>query len=165
MLIKPKPFTLTDMDGEVVDIILSRFPATVGREIAAKYPMSNMPKIGDYKVSHDTMIELMRHVAIPPKDPDGKPLAGVEPVRLQTREMIDSHLHDAETLMKVEHAMLEYNFSFFQKGRISDFFEEFVQMMLGRITATLTPSSAQSSTPEGQPSTSSEPSTISKTPS
>jgi hypothetical protein len=159
MLLKPKPFTLTDMDGEAVEVILSRFPATVGREIGSKYPMSNMPKLGDYEVSQETMLLLMRHVAIPSADPS------IQPTVLQTRALIDSHLHDAETLLKVEMAMLEYNFSFFQKGRISDFFEEFVQMILGKITAMSTPSSAPSSTPEGQPFTSSEPSMILKTPS
>lgn len=151
MMIKPKPFTLEDMDGEPVEVILSRFPATIGREIGAKYPMANLPKIGDYKSSDETMEKLMSYVGVPLHDKDGKLVDGADPLMLKTRALIDNYTRDAETLMKIEMAMLEYNFSFFRKGRISDFFGEFVQMIVARITATSIPSSEPSLTQEKQP--------------
>ena len=70
-MLKPKPFTLTDMDGVELTVILTRFPATVGREIAAKYPMSNLPKIGDYKVSEETAGLLMKYVFVERTDEHG----------------------------------------------------------------------------------------------
>lgn len=151
-MIKPKPFTLEDMDGDAINIIMSRFPATVGREILAKYPTANMPKIGDYVVSEETMLKLMSYVSIPVEDGD--------PIVLKTKALVDNHTHDAETLMKIEMAMLEYNCSFFRKGRISDFLGEFVQMIVAKIIATSTLSSEQSSPPAPPLSTSSEQSTI-----
>ena len=158
-MIKPKPYTLEDMDGERVEVILSRLPATVAREIGAIYPMANLPKIGDYKVSEDTMEKLMSYVGVYPKGDDGRVIAGAEPMMLRSRALIDNHTHDGETLMKIEMAMLEYNFSFFRKGRISDFFGEFVQMLVQKIIETSTQSSGPSSIQEKQPSTNSEPST------
>lgn len=142
-MIKPKPFELEDMDGEKVEVILSRFPATIGREIGAKYPMANLPKIGDYQVSEDTMEKLMSYVGIAPKSEDGTVIDGAEPLMLKTRALRDNYCRDAETMMKIEMAMLEYNFTFFRKGRISDFFGEFVQM----ITAKIIEMSIQSSEP------------------
>lgn len=50
MLIKPKEITVIDSDREEHTFIISRLPATIGREILAKYPLSNAPKIGDYEV-------------------------------------------------------------------------------------------------------------------
>lgn len=37
MLIKPKEITITDADREEHTFIISRLPATIGREILAKY--------------------------------------------------------------------------------------------------------------------------------
>lgn len=159
MLLKTKSYSLENMDGGTVDVVLSRFPATIGREIGAKYPMANLPKIGDYKVSEETMEKLMGFVGVMPKDVNGKLIDGAEPITLKTRALIDNHIPDPETLMKVEMAMLEYNFTFFRKGRISDFFGEFVQMVVGKITEMSIPSSAPSSIPEKPASTNSEPST------
>ncbi len=158
-MLKPKPFTVKNMDGEDIDVILSRLPAVVGREIAAKYPMANLPKLGDYAVSQETMYKLMSYVAVP------SPVPGADPIVLKLPDLINAHLRDAETLMQVEMAMLEYNFSFFRKGRISDFLGEFVQMIAGKIIAMSIQSSEPSSAAAEQPSTSSEQSTISRTPS
>lgn len=150
-LLKPKEFVVNDMDGVPVTVTLSRFDAVVGREILAKYPMSALPKLGDYAINEETMLKLMSYVAV--DSPNGL-------LRLSTRALIANHTHDAETLMKIEMAMLEYNCNFFQKGRISDFLGEFVQMIIAKISAISIPSSEQSLTPEKPVSTSSEPSTI-----
>lgn len=149
-LIKPTPFKTTNMDGGEVNVILSRFNAVEGREILAKYPLSALPKIGDYAVSEETMFKLMKHVAVE-KD-------GVE-IRLSTPSLIHNHTHDAETLLKIEMAMLEYNCSFFGQGKISDFLGEFIQMMLAKISSISIPSSEPSSAPVQPHSTSSAPST------
>jgi len=159
-MIKPKPYTLDDMDGESVEVILSRFPATIGREIGATYPMANLPKLGDYKVSEAMAGKLMCFVGVQLKDANGVPISGQEPLMLKTEALRNNYTHDAETHMKIEMAMLEYNFSFFRKGRISDFFGEFVQMMIAKITEISNPSSEPLSTPVPPASTNSEPSTI-----
>ena len=155
-LLDPSELTLTGYDGKERTYTLSRFPAVQGREIVAKYPMSALPKLGDYQVSEETMLKLMAFVAV---DSNGKQL------RLSTRALVDNHVPDWETLAKLEMAMMEKNCSFFTNGKALSSLSGLCQTALQRIIGTLTPSSASSSPKDAPPSTNSEPSTASKTPS
>lgn len=133
-LIKPKPFTTQDMDGGTVNVILSRFPATVAREILCNYPLTALPKLGDYERNHELMLKLMSYVAI---DSNGVGM------RLTTKALVDNHIPDGETLMRIENAMLEYNCGFFRSGKLSNFFDECLRMVLARISEISTRSSQQ----------------------
>ena len=124
-----------EIDGKTY--ILSKFPAVAGREIVCKYPLSGLPKLGDYGVNEETMFKLMKYVAV--KLPDGKQLA------LENRALIDNHIDSWETLTKIEYAMMEYNCSFFRNGRILSFFEDFVQKLPQWISKMWTGLSEQSS--------------------
>lgn len=145
-LIKPEPYEVTDSDGKVHKFIVSNFPAVQGREIIVKYPMSGIPKLGDFQVNHETMLKIMTYVAVPM--PNGNDL------RLETIDLINNHCPDWEVLAKVEFKMMEKNCSFFRDGRSWDFLENLTQMVLGKITETLTPLLAQSSPTDTPPSTS-----------
>lgn len=138
-----------EIDGKV--FILHKFPAVAGREIVAKYPLSGMPKLGDYKVNEETMLKLMAFVAVP--------IEGAAPQFLTTRQLVDNHLPSWETLAKVEWAMMEYNCSFFGNGRASTFFDGIAQKLPSMITSILTDLSQQLSAKSKQRSTNSEPST------
>lgn len=153
-LIKPELFELDDPHGKPGDklkFILSNFPAVQGREIIAKYPTSGLPKIGDYAVSEDVMVKLMSFVAVKRGDVE---------IRLDTRDLINNHCRDWETLAKVEMKMMEKNCSFFRDGRSLDFFENLAQICLTRVSEILTRSSAPLSPTNSQPSTNSGQSTI-----
>jgi hypothetical protein len=112
-LLEPKIATINGKD-----FYLSKFPAVAGREIIAKYPLSGLPKLGDYKVNEETMLKLMNFVAVQKGDAS---------IRLSTPALIDNHVGDWETLARIEIAMLEYNCSFFQNGRVSTFLEDTAQ--------------------------------------
>lgn len=146
MLALLEPITKT-IDGK--EFVLSKFPAVQGREIIAKYPTSGMPKIGDYKVNEETMLKLMRYVAI----------NGAAPIRLSTIDLINNHVGSWETLAKVEIAMMEYNCSFFQNGRVSTLLNDTAQNIPSWIAKILTALSQLSSQKEKQPLTNSEQST------
>ena len=65
------------------EFILSKFPAIAGREIIAKYPLSGLPKIGDYALNEETMLKLMCYVAVN---------AGADvPLCLNTAALVDNH--------------------------------------------------------------------------
>lgn len=142
-LIKPKPFTTHDMDGKPVSYVLSRFPATVAREILCQYPMTAMPKLGDYPRNHELMLKLMSYVSV---DSNGTE------IRLNHAALVDNHVADGETLLRIEHAMLEYNCGFFRSGQLSNFFDECLRMVLAKISETSTRSSQPSPVPNSQPS-------------
>lgn len=133
-----------DIDGKTY--ILTKFPAVAGREIIALYPMSGLPKIGDYKVNEETMLKLMKYVHV--KLQNGQSLA------LGSRDLIDNHVTSWETLAKIEMAMMEYNCSFFQDGRLSTFLNDTAQKIPAWISKILTAFSAQSSQADKPPLTS-----------
>lgn len=141
-MLEPKEITVQTQKGEDKVFILSKFPAVAGREIVAKYPVSAMPKLGDYAVNEETMLKLMTYVSVPT---DGGSLA------LSTRALVDNHVPDWETLAKLEWAMMEYNCSFFGNGRASSFFEGIAQKLQQFLMKTLTDSLAQSSQKTKQP--------------
>lgn len=133
MQLEPKELELTDTSGKVRVFIISKFPAIAGREIVTKYPVSNIPKLGEYQQSEEVMLKLMAYVGVPNA-------ASGEPLMLTTRALVDNHVGDWETLAKVEWAMLEYNFSFFRGGLSSDFLGSISQKVVTWITQTLIPS-------------------------
>ena len=130
-MIEPKEITLKTQKGDEKRYIISKFPAVAGREIVTKYPVSNVPKLGDYQQSEDVMLKLMAFTAV--VTPDGAPL------QLTTRALVDNHVPDWETLAKLEWAQLEYNVSFFGEGRNSDFLGSISQKGVLWITKTLIP--------------------------
>lgn len=114
MLIKPKTIQIKTMDGETKSYILSRFPATDGMEIFYRIPTSAMPKIGDFEALKGVRDDIFKFIAVE--------INGAQQT-LSMKALIDSHVPDAETGLKLIGAMLEYNYSFFQRGTISAFFD------------------------------------------
>lgn len=120
-LLEPKEVTVKTLDGKERTYTLSKFPAIAGREIVAKYPLSSMPKLGDYEVNEATMFKLMSYVAVE---------AGGQLIPLTTPALINNHVPEWETLAKIEFEMMRYNTSFFDKGKVSAFFKGTVQTYL-----------------------------------
>lgn len=130
-LIEPKEYTLTGKDGIERTYVLSILPYPVGRKVAALYPTANMPKVGDYNVSQEVMQDLFKHIAVRRDDADD--------LRLTTLALISNHVPDAVTGLKLEAAMLAYNFDFFGQGGLSKFLATFLETRLPSLIKTLTP--------------------------
>lgn len=143
-MIQPKTVTITTMAGDKRDYVLSKFPAIAGREIIAKYPLSSMPKLGDYAVSEETMLKLMAFV--------GVPLDNGSTLALTTKALVNNHVPDWETLAKIEIEMLEYNTSFFSVGKILTGLKGFEATLQASVTRILTDLLARSSAAKKQPS-------------
>lgn len=154
-LIKPEHRTIACGDGESKTFVISKFPAIAGREIITQYPISAVPKLGDYARNEELMVKIMGYVAV--LDSNGNEL------RLSTRGLIDNHVPDFECLMRLEAEMIGYNCSFFGNGKASTFLETIIKKAKEWGFRTLTEWSAQSSAKASPLSTSSEPSTTSKT--
>lgn len=138
-LIEPKEI---EVDGK--EYIISKFPAIEGREIIAMYPLSGLPKIGDYQKNQEVMLKLMSYVAVK---------VGEIIMPLNNNKLVNSHVKSWETLGKLEIKMMEYNCSFFQVGRISTFLDGFAQKLPAWISRILTDSLGQLLQQEKPPST------------
>lgn len=126
--------------------ILSKVPATVGREMILQYMPANLPKIGDRALSREMMMRLMSYVAVPL---DGMP----NPQRLTTEALINNHVPDGEALCRLEVEMLDYNFGFFEIGKTLNSLKRLMGLA-GSVIETLTGLSDSSSPQGSQPSAS-----------
>lgn len=129
-LIKPRTVSVENKDGEAKDFVISRLPATVAREVVAKYPTSALPKIGDYQTSEDTMLLMMRYVAV---EVDGKLLP------LSTKGLVDNHVDDVVQLLRLEFEMLQENTNFFPRAGKRGFLDSLLQKLLSSAMPMLTP--------------------------
>lgn len=125
--------------------IISKLPATVGREVLFKYPTSNIPKIGDYAVSQEIMLKLLSYTAI--VLPDGGN------IELKTQSLVDNHVPDAQTLILLEKEMFMYNFDFFQDGTASAFLAALEKRAIAKGSEILTTLLGRLSQAAKQPST------------
>lgn len=132
-----------EIDG--CSFIISKFPAVEGREIYAKYTSSNIPKVGQYEASEAIMLKMMTYVQRVPAD-------GTDPVRLQTKALVNNHVPNWEVLAKLEWAMLQYNFSFFQNGKASGFLEKLGVLAQSKASEMLTGLLGKLSQAEKRPS-------------
>ena len=143
-LIQPTEVTLTSQEGVEKTYILSKIPAIPAREIITQYPLSAIPKIGDYKVNEQIMLKLMSYVGVKINDK-------IQP--LVTQALINNHVDDFEVLLRLEAAMIDYNCSFFTKGTGSTFFDLISQKAQPFLTKILTGLQAQSFPKDAPPST------------
>lgn len=150
-LLKPNPIKVSDQSGVEKEYIISKIPAVQAREIITQYPISAIPKIGDYKVNESIMFKLMSYVAVT--------LESGKLQRLTTQELINNHVPDYEVLLRLEAAMIDYNTSFFTKGTGSTFFALIAEKAKPKILEILTALQEQSSPKAAPPSTNSGPST------
>lgn len=141
-MIEPQEFTI-DYEGKTYTYNVSKFPATVGREIISQYPIGFIPKIGSYQLSEDMMIKMMAYVERV-KD-DGTTIA------LANKALIDNHVPNWEVLARLEIKMIEYNCSFFRNGKGLDSLTRLVSLAEPKITEILTALSGKLSHPEKQP--------------
>ena len=129
-MIKPKSMQIKNQDGLEKTFIISRVPAVPMRELIAKYPVANIPKLGEYHASKEAMLLLMSFVAVQIEDRD-------EPQRLVTEALVNSHVEDGEQLLRLEFEMLRYNTSFFGQGGASTFLSGLIKKHLPLIIQTL----------------------------
>jgi hypothetical protein len=145
ILLHEKEVAITSPDGTTKTYILSKFPATVGREICTQYPIAAIPRLGDYGRNEELMLKMMCYVGIPDAAPGGEALL------LRTEQLVNAHIPDFETLMKIEMAMMEYNCSFFARGKASNFLEALLAKVQVLLTQTLMDFSQRSSKKNTQP--------------
>lgn len=137
MLRDPKEIQIPDQAGNNKTFKVHKFSAYDGREIVTQYPSSGAPKIGDYKRNEELSLKMMHYVSI--ADEQGNEIV------LVTKELVNNHTVDWETLGRLEIELMRYNCSFFQNGKASDFFTASIEQAKELITSMLTDLLGQSS--------------------
>lgn len=118
--------------------IMSKFSFWDGREIVTQFPVSAIPKLGDYKINEELAAKIYQHV--------GVTIEGLaQPLMLTTKELVANHVKDWETGLRLEAAMMHYNCDFFQDGSLSTFFATLSEKLPVWTTKILTAFQEQSS--------------------
>lgn len=147
-MIEPKEITIQGKQ-----FIISKFPATKGREICTQYLSHNalalFTKNSDYTRSNDLMLKLMAYVAVPRGN-------SLPPLMLDKEELVNAQIHidgkcDWETGLEIEKEMILYNTSFFQNGRVLTFLQGIALKAQPWITKIVTRLSPLLSQTEKQP--------------
>lgn len=147
MLLNPKRLDpIKDQDGEERVFVVHKVPAIPMREIVATYPVANMPKLGEYKVSEEIMLKLLAYVGV-------ETSAGTLQM-LTSPALINNHCGDWEVLAKVEFAALQHNISFLRPGVASASLTGLMTSGAFSLSSIQTVLSRLSSLMEKQPSTS-----------
>lgn len=135
---RPKMVEVRTMDGEPMQFVISRFDAVTGREIITQYPFSILSNLGisvslseqkgadltgfkhaealaaHYRRNMGIVEKMMTHVAV--KTANGF-------MRLENEGVIIGNVPDAETLLKLEWQVLNYNTSIVRNGKAINFFD------------------------------------------
>ena len=153
-LVGPKEVVIADIDGNEHRYIVGKIPYMAGgREVTVDY-LTSLQK-GNYKRNQELASILFRHVQVYTEDE--------RPIRLTTPQLIDNHIPDIPTGIKVEAAVAEHNLGFSIAGKIREFQQGWKRSteLFNSIISTI--SRAVSQDQVSQPFTSSEPSTARKT--
>ena len=132
-MLEPKEITLDLPGGGTKTYILTKFDCWTGREICTQYPLSALPKIGEYGVNEDMALKIMKFVGVRNNDAT---------MMLETKDLVRNHVVSWETLVKLEAKMIEYNCSFFLDGSASTFLSALADKLPEKIIAILTRSLA-----------------------
>lgn len=118
-----------EIDGK--EFVISKLPATVGREVLYKYTSAgkNILTDGSYAVSEEVMLKMMSYVGV---------YIDNRLVKFDTPDIINNHVKSAMTLLKIEKEMWSYNFDFFTPDKISAFFTKLNELTEHKTTEILT---------------------------
>ena len=125
-LIKPLDITISDIDGIERNYRISRFPAVVGLEIIAKVP-SNIATFSK-QLPHlkELVLQMCKYIAVDVPSEDG----GTHEIILSTQALIDNHVPDGQTLLRLLFELMRHNTSFF--GRAD---QSILDFLMGRLAA------------------------------
>lgn len=142
MFIEPKTITLTSEGGVEKQYVISKFPAVQGREIIVSFPLSAIPKIGDYQTNEKIMLKMMLYVAAIK--------ANGEQQILNSMDLVNNHVPDFQTLIKLEAALLDYNVNFSKLAKSLGSFGDLIAKLPPSISKILMDLSEQSSPKAGR---------------
>ena len=151
---EPKEITIDDISGQSRRYHIGKIPyMSGGREMVVDY-IASLQR-GDYKRNQEIAVIMYRHVVAFGED-------GTE-IPLTTNALIDNHVPDVPTGVKIEKAIVEYNLGFSIAGKIRAF-QQAWQRSFGQFNSAISTLLRDASRqPESAHGTNSEPSTAPKT--
>lgn len=111
--------------------IISKMPCTVAQEVICKLPAGFIPMLGNFSQSEEMAFKMLSYCERVYTD-------GRLSVRLMTKELIDNHVPDFDTLIKLERECFELNYDFFAQGKLLDFLNKGLCHVESKLSGILT---------------------------
>lgn len=132
----PAGFTPTLIQPKIVEIngykfVISKMPCTVAQEVIIKLPTGLIPLLSDFSQAEDMAFKMLSYCERIYSD--GRPNVG-----LISKEIIDNHVPDFDTLVKLETECINYNYDFFGNGKLLDFLNKGVCLVESKASGILT---------------------------
>jgi len=129
-------FTPTLIQPKSVEIngykfVISKMPCTVAQEVIIKLPTGLVPLLSDFSQAEDMAFKMLSYCERVYSD--GRPNVG-----LISKEIIDNHVPDFDTLVKLETECINYNYDFFSDGKLLAFLNKGVCLVESKASGILT---------------------------
>ncbi len=125
-LLQPKT---VDING--YKFIISKMPCTVAQEVIFKLPTGLVPLISQYSQAEEMAFKMLSYCERVYTD-------GRANVPLVSKAIIDNHVPDFQTLMKLEQECLQYNYDFFAQGKVLSFLNKGLSLAESKASGILT---------------------------
>jgi len=111
--------------------VISKMPCTVAQEVIFKLPTGLVPLISNFSQAEEMAYKMLSYCER--VYTDGRPN-----VPLISKALIDNHIPDFDTLIKLENECLAYNYDFFANGKLLDFLNKGLSLAESKASAILT---------------------------
>jgi hypothetical protein len=125
-LLEPK---LIEINGH--KFIISKMPCTVAQEVVLKLPAGFIPMVSNFAQSQEMAFKMLSYCERVYSD-------GRANVPLISKEIIDNHVPDFNTLVQLEYECINYNYDFFAQGKVWDFLNKGLSLAESKASAILT---------------------------
>lgn len=124
-LLSPKEVTINNCK-----FLISRMPCMTAQEVIVRIPAGILPLINQYMISEEMVVKMLSCCQ---RVYDDKPN-----VPLISKEIINNHVPDFDTLLQLETECLRYNYDFFNQGKALTFLEKGLSLAESRLSGILT---------------------------
>lgn len=133
---RENPSSIGLLEPKTVEIngcrfIISKMPCTVAQEVIFKLPTGLIPLLSNFSQTEEVALKMLSYCE--------RVYGGDQPnIKLITKELIDNHVPDFQTLIKLEQECLQYNYDFFNDGRVLDFLNKGLSHVESKASGILT---------------------------
>lgn len=124
-LLAPKEVTINGCR-----FLISRMPCMTAQEVIVRIPAGILPLINQYTISEEMVVKMLSCCQ---RIYDDKPS-----VPLISKEIINNHVPDFDTLLQLENECLKYNYDFFNQGKVLTFLAKGLSRVESRLSVILT---------------------------
>lgn len=111
--------------------LISKMPCTVAQEVIVKLPTGFIPMLSNFETSQEMAFKMLSYCErIYGGDKANVPLI--------SKEIIDNHVPDFNTLIQLEAECINYNFDFFANGKAWNFLNKGVCLAESKLSGILT---------------------------